>query len=319
MFSDLNTQISILQSKGLTISNNSLTRKRLIDSNYYNIVNAFKKPFLASSSPEMFIPGSSFEELFFTYLFDRKLRNLFLKNILIVENSIKTKIAYEFAKTKGELGYLDISNFKNGNPKDDEYAINLITEIWKSINQRSKEPIVSHFLSNGNGIPIWALVSLLDFGKTRSFFFCMQTSEQFRIANTYFGIPIQTLISMLSNLNMFRNVCAHDNRLMSFKIKDPNKSLADTPIHSNMCIETDAHGKYKYGKHDLFSIIICFRYLLSDDEFKKFFYEFKNHVNHLKNKLTSISIQNILFEYNLPIQSATSSQLNWDQIINVGK
>lgn len=41
MFSDINKQIEILQSRGLQIENNSKTRKILIDHNYYNVINGF--------------------------------------------------------------------------------------------------------------------------------------------------------------------------------------------------------------------------------------------------------------------------------------
>ena len=49
MFSDINKQITILQSRGLKIDNNSKTRNLLIDHNYYNVINGFKEPFLDKS------------------------------------------------------------------------------------------------------------------------------------------------------------------------------------------------------------------------------------------------------------------------------
>ena len=44
---------------------------------------------------DTFLPGTTFEELYATFVFDREIRNTFFKNILIVENNIKSIMSYQ--------------------------------------------------------------------------------------------------------------------------------------------------------------------------------------------------------------------------------
>ena len=46
-------------------------------------------------TPEAYLPNTHFNELKALFLFDRELRFLFLKYLLIFENSFKTVISYE--------------------------------------------------------------------------------------------------------------------------------------------------------------------------------------------------------------------------------
>lgn len=76
MFSDINKQITILQSRGLKIDNNSKTRNLLIDHNYYNVINGFKEPFLdKSQSTEVYKTGTTFKEIFTEFF--NKINSLF--------------------------------------------------------------------------------------------------------------------------------------------------------------------------------------------------------------------------------------------------
>lgn len=48
-----------------------------------------------------FIEGTTFEELHAIFLFDRELRNIMFKNILVIENNIKSIISYQLSKKYG--------------------------------------------------------------------------------------------------------------------------------------------------------------------------------------------------------------------------
>ena len=45
-----------------------------------------------------FIKGTTFEEFCQIFNFDRRIRNICFKNILIIENNIKSIISYELSK-----------------------------------------------------------------------------------------------------------------------------------------------------------------------------------------------------------------------------
>lgn len=75
----------------------SRVMKILARENYYNVINGYKDLFLASpatpTSEEIYKPGTTFDEVYALYTFDRELRNIYLKYLLKLENSFKTVIS----------------------------------------------------------------------------------------------------------------------------------------------------------------------------------------------------------------------------------
>lgn len=46
-----------------------------------------------------YLKGTTFEELYSLFLFDRQFRNIIFKNVLIVENNAKSIISYQLSKS----------------------------------------------------------------------------------------------------------------------------------------------------------------------------------------------------------------------------
>lgn len=319
MFSDINNQIAILQSRGLAIDCNSTNRKLLIDHNYYNIINGFKDPFLdKTQSTETYKYGTKFTEVFSLYEFDRKLRNLILDYSLLIENSLKTKLAYEFAKKYGECEYLNTDSYPFATHQQKNNTITLLSRIVDKIEKQSSSGIYEHFIKNGKEIPIWAVTNFFDLGTIRLFYSCLDDSLSFNIAN-YYSIKKNDLISFLSNINMYRNVCAHDNRIMKYIIHKNEFGISNTRIHSNMNLNKNAKNEYTVGKRDLFALLISFKYLLRENVFICFFNQLKNLFIELEHKLTTISIEEIYKEYRLPLNDPVTGQKDWTEIVNVSK
>lgn len=83
--------------------------------NYYNVINGYKDLFLEKGAddlpliPERYLPNTHFNELQSLFLFNRDLRILFLKYILIFENSFKIVLSHEFSKKyQKQNSYLEI-------------------------------------------------------------------------------------------------------------------------------------------------------------------------------------------------------------------
>lgn len=319
MFSDINKQITILQSRGLKIDNNSKTRNLLIDHNYYNVINWFKEPFLDKTQcSEVYKNGTTFEEIFALYEFDRKLRNLILDYTLLIENSLKTKIAYEFAKKYGEYAYLNPNSYTFNNHQQKNKTINLLARIMDKIDKESNSGIYLHFISLGKEIPILAATSFFDFGTIRTLYACLEDSLAFDIAN-YYSINKTELLSFLSYINMYRNVCAHDNRIMKYIIFKNDFSISNTKIHRNMNLNTNSKNEYIVGKRDLFALLISFKYLLREKTFTEFFDKMKSLFQELKIKLNTISIDDIYKEYRLPLSDFNTGQKDWTEIATISK
>lgn len=62
--------------------------------NYYNVINGYKELFLSSkstlSSNETFKSGTTFNEIYALYSFDRELRNIYMKYLLKLEKQLHT-------------------------------------------------------------------------------------------------------------------------------------------------------------------------------------------------------------------------------------
>ena len=80
IFKTLDEQIDILKSRGLVVNDYDKAKKILFKENYF-FLNGYRHFFTANYKDENFIPGTTFEELYSMFTFDRKIRNIFFKNI----------------------------------------------------------------------------------------------------------------------------------------------------------------------------------------------------------------------------------------------
>ncbi len=99
-FKNLEEQIEILKYKGMNIPDEKYAREILLRENYF-FLNGYRYPFMKSTNDKTFIEGVSFEELYSLFLFDRSIRNVFFKNLLVIENNLKSIFSYQLSKKKG--------------------------------------------------------------------------------------------------------------------------------------------------------------------------------------------------------------------------
>ena len=93
-FKTLDEQVSILIKKGLIISDINYTKDVLLRENYFFLM-GYRHLFFKSEKDREFIPGTTFDELYSVFNFDRQIRNILFKNILIVENNAKSIFSYQ--------------------------------------------------------------------------------------------------------------------------------------------------------------------------------------------------------------------------------
>ena len=96
-FKTLDEQIDILKSRGLVITDLEKTKNILLRENYF-FISGYRHLFMKSWKDSNFIPGTTFEELYAMFVFDRRVRNIFFKNLLIIENNMKSLISYQLSK-----------------------------------------------------------------------------------------------------------------------------------------------------------------------------------------------------------------------------
>ena len=100
IFRTLDEQIEILKSKDLTITDEEYTKKILLRENYF-FISGYRHLLMRNYRDKKFIQGATFEELYAIFSFDRHIRNICFKNILIIENNIKSIISYQLSKKYG--------------------------------------------------------------------------------------------------------------------------------------------------------------------------------------------------------------------------
>ena len=293
--------LNILRSRGMNIgkgSQGSRVMRILQSENYYNVINGYKELFLASpatpTSDEVYKPGTTFDEVYSLYTFDRELRNIYLKYLLKLENTFKTVIAHEFSKKYGHDNYLKIDNFDTSNEQKIASAIKLIGDIQQeTARQMNKHhQIVTHYMTEHGYIPLWVLVNVLTFGKIENFYKTMKATDKTIVAR-HFNLQPNELAKFMHMLALARNKCAHDERFFDIRFRE---SLHTRSIRnfSLLGIVRAADGSYTYGTNDAYAIAIMFALLLSKTDLKEFISSMNSAFNRLQKQLTTISATDIM-------------------------
>lgn len=315
VFKSTNAQMRILRSRGMLIKG-SRAKKILEMENYYNLINGYKDLFLDKShtgSNERYKCGTDFYEVYSLYLFDRELRNIFMRYILEIENSVKSVLSHDFSKKYGHDNYLKISNFnttlKPGERKTQAQKIgqvsDLISNLQREISRQlsKNNPMISHSMLTYGSVPLWVLVNTLTLGSISTFYSHLLQKDQNDIGKK-FNLKPDEMIKILFILSIYRNACAHDERLYNLKAlnKDmrPNM-IKSNSLHDKMLIPVDKSGNHIYGKNDLFAVVIIFKLMLGRTSFNKFIFSIKSEINKLQKQLKTITIEDILKSMGFPV------------------
>ena len=97
-------------------------------------------------------------------------------------------------------------------------------------------------------------------------------------------------------LSNYRNLCAHEDIVFDHKTE---RVIPDTEYHKKLNI-FKMDEEYIYGKNDIFSVIIIFKILLSDDEFRLMLREFEFEFKKLDAEIDSIPVEKILDTMGIP-------------------
>ena len=87
-FKKLDEQVLILKNKGLTIENPEYAMEVLFRENYF-FLNGYRHLFMNSPTDRTFVSGATFSELYALFKFDRYSRNIFFKNLLIIDKKLQ--------------------------------------------------------------------------------------------------------------------------------------------------------------------------------------------------------------------------------------
>jgi abortive infection bacteriophage resistance protein len=296
-FKTLDEQIDILIRKGLIIKDYDYTRTILLRENYF-FLNGYRLLFMESNANRVFIKGATFDELYAMFNFDRQLRNIIFKNILIFENNIKSVIAYVFSRNHGfkEKVYLNVNNYIR-DAKRFKQVNDLLYKMKRQIRVNGRQhTATSHYIDKYGYIPLWVAVKVLSFGIVGELYTILQYKDQEEIADV-FNMDMDALVDYLPILANYRNLCAHEDICYENKTQ---KEIEDTKYHRMLFIPKDGD-HYKYGKDDLFSLVIILKQVLDNDDFCMFMREVNYELDILAGKLHSININKVLDKMGFPV------------------
>ncbi len=297
IFKTLDEQIKILQNKGLIIPDENYAKEILLRENYF-FLSGYRHLFLESNTNRTFIKNTTFNELYSVFYFDRHIRNIIFKNLLIIENNIKSILAYEVSMNYGikEEQYLNPKNFVRDASRKKQ-----VNDLLKKLNRQiringSSHQATQHYIEKYGYIPLWIVVKILSFGIVGEFYSILKLEDQKNIAE-FFHVKADELLIWLPILANYRNLCAHEDLLYDHKAQ---RAISDTIYHSKLEIPK-RDGEYIYGKDDLYALVIILKSLLRADDFYLLMENLDYEINLLSSKLKSISIEKVLDYMGFPI------------------
>ena len=289
-FKSLDEQISIMKNKGLIIDDIDKTKDILLRENYF-FINGYRMLFMKSKNEKKFIKGVSFDDIYAVFQFDRNLRNILFKNLLIVENNLKSVISYNFSRKYGikEKDYLKASNFSQ-DIKKVRQVNDVLNKVKRQIKLNGRQHSATlHYLSNYGYVPMWILVKLLSFGMINELYSILKPEDKLSIAEFY-NLDVETLGIYIGLLSNYRNLCAHEDIVYDHKTQ---KEIPDTIYHRNLNIPL-VNDEYEYGKNDIFSVVIMLKFMLKDSDFRDFVNEVSYELDLLDGRVDSIPQSKIL-------------------------
>lgn len=296
IFKTLDEQIQILQDKGLVIDDVDYAKNIILRENYFFLM-GYRHLFMQPGDRK-FIENTNFRELYSLFYFDRQLRNIIFKNILIIENNTKSIFSYTLSQKYGykENDYLRPSNY-NQSPEKTRQVGDLLKKMKRQIRVNgAQHEATKHYMNNYGYIPLWVVVKVLSFGITSELYTIMKVSDQIEIAKSYNNLDHEDLLTFLPILSNYRNLCAHEDILFEHRTQ---KVIPDNYYHDSLNIPR-VDNEFVYGKGDLFSVLIIFKYMLSKDDFRLFMNEVSYELDKLSGRLYVIPVEKVLARMGFP-------------------
>jgi abortive infection bacteriophage resistance protein len=231
-------QLELLKSRGMLVTDEPRALQYLKRIGYYRLsgywypfrqsrLTAAESGLPKSEILDQFVQGTEFRHAVELYVFDKRLRLLFLDAIERIEVALRVDIALLLGardpwahRNPSELhGHFAAKLNPRGTTGHKEWLGRLDTN-----ERRSREDFVLHFRARySSDLPIWVAIELWDFGMLSTFLSGMKVADQDFIARKY-GIPRRELLpSWMRAINHIRNICAHHSRLWNISPADQPK------------------------------------------------------------------------------------------------
>ncbi len=199
---DYNNLIELLKNKNLIIDDIAKAKSYLLTIGYSRLKRYFK--IFYDNNSEKFIDNFSFEDLLNIYVFDRKLRGLFIEALERIEIAVKSMIINLISIDRNDPYFIYDETIFNHEDKHNEF----LRKIRQIVLSQTKEDLFNKKL------PCWKVIDNITFGNINFFYENLISKYRKMIANM-FRLNNKVMSSWLLAMLTTRNVCAHYSVLWS--------------------------------------------------------------------------------------------------------
>lgn len=265
--------VKLRDEKKLTIPDETRVIALLKKHSYFSLVSGYKTLFKQPNGE--YRPGTTIEDLLALFEFDNELRDIFFHAIQIIEKHIKSLLSHAFVAKYGadQKQYLDPNNYKflGVSPMDTYIRCAEVKRLIKVFEGKVRPPFeqkyIEHQWKKHHNVPLWVAIKVMTLGTTSKMYSLCTQDVQAAVSKEFPIVTEGQLVGMLDFLTRVRNVCAHNERLYNFDA-GKKRAIQAMPLHAQLGIgKTKSY--YHHGQCDLFAAMVCFKYLLSPDEYQK--------------------------------------------------
>lgn len=219
-------QISLLKSRGLFINDEDRIKRHLKNISYYRL-SAYMLPYKQMQNgliTENFTYGTTWDDVYDLYVFDRKFRLLIFDAIERLEIAIRTQIIYQLSHKYSSHWQDDASIFKpaqqrrlqDGRTAKVDVFAQIQNHIQEQLHNNKAEAFIKHYKNKytlPQNPPSWMSLEIMYFNHLSCICSSLKNRTDINGISQYFDLPPKTFCSWLHTINYVRNLCAHHARL----------------------------------------------------------------------------------------------------------
>lgn len=264
-------QVELLRARGMGISDTGRAEACLHRIGYYRL-SGYAYPFrqgeivthtdgtVEERLSESFRGGISLSGVMDLYVFDKRLRLLFMDAIERVEIALRVEVALLLGR-RGAFAHRSPESFNRYFSGIDATGKSPHARFLEKLDDgaaRSKEDFAEHFRNKYDSpLPLWMAIELWDFGTLATVLDGMLEQDRAAMA-TQFGLARNNYLpSWAKSINFVRNVCAHHGRLWNRPLVQQPKSPSADPSGLLRHLVLDPHAQRR-----LYAAAAVLRFLL---------------------------------------------------------
>ena len=244
-YTEESSLIALLQSRGLSITDESKAHHYLTHIGYYRL-SAYMYPLLYTPKEQhIYKKGATFDKVMMLYRFDKKLRLLLFNEIEKIEVAVRSAVVKHGCEVIGDTFWMtNPSNFSN--PVKFSKTLHLIDDELN----HSKEDFITHFKDTYKDPypPAWMLSEILPLGVITNIYSNIKNKKIKKRISQSFNLQIAPFESWMTIVTLTRNACCHHarvwNKAYTIRATMPNQFLRpwitlptdQLRIYFNMCI-----------------------------------------------------------------------------------